>query len=759
MIGYILEIRTGYGFISTDDGKEFFFHNKSLTNCNIRQLQEGDRVEFDIGQGDGQRRDPAINVRKMDQAEPIANLANPGINPNVIFDHFNSDERRIIKSFGKVFYVTSGGGEVKVGNSQYRYFLVKPTEYFVSTFNLNRELVVVFVDYVSFEPRSLDAAFEVYKTINSQLRLDRGCSIIVCHDDAVEEKLTRWLKDNNVSQIVVPFTYRELLENGDISNTVTSRFRKYLFDRDLFAESKPIESEVFFFGRRDLVHDIVSKCKSNTHCGVFGLRRSGKTSVLYAVQNLLRQQNYPTVFIPCESDLSSLDWRSALCSLVHSVYKALGRNESRIQDIQYVIGDTWMFFESDMDAAFRGMSLPTTIMFDEIEAITFGVNQGEDSPNLWMDGVNFYHFWSSLKGYVNKNQHSISILIAGTNPMINEVHFIDRIGKQNPMFRTLTGANQGEYLPSFGQDDTRNMINTLGGYMGVGFDEYCIGRITSNCGGHPYLTRVLCSHINRFIRDNGLSRPITITKAIYDKAASEFWKSSEADSFFMMILNILLVSYPREFETLKVLALQGDGIVSRIQERDSLHHLLGYGLVEINQGNYAIRFDAISDYLRGEFRFERTDLTIKQQKEEINLRINDAEIQLRKLVKNTLLTTQGAEKAKRIVINAMQSHTAITQQDISKAQQMTYNQMFDASVNKVYFSLLQYIIIQNYNLFGYVFEGYDLAIVKAHLKVINEARRCPDHSFSEDAANWSWDKFAEFRKSITWLESVLKSFD
>ena len=239
----------------------------------------------------------------------------------------------------------------------------------------------------------------------------------------------------------------------------------------------------------------------------------------------------------------------------------------------------------------------------------------------------------------------------------------------------------------------------------------------------------------------------------------KFEKSSEAMGFFWMILNILMTSYPKEFNTLKILALEGDKVISQIQDNDALLHLLGYGIIENNQGNYAIRYTTITHFLRGEYRFERQGLNIEEQKQEIQLRINNAEMQLRKLVKNTLQMQYGTSKARELVITAMKSNSAISQRDIDKANKYTYPQLFDASVNKMYFSLLCGIILENLKSFSNIFENCQEKIIKHHLSVINKARRCSDHSFTEKSENWSWKNFTEFRESISWLESILKEFE
>lgn len=43
--------KKGYGFISTDEGKDVFVHHKEIQSDGFRTLREGEEVEFDIAQG------------------------------------------------------------------------------------------------------------------------------------------------------------------------------------------------------------------------------------------------------------------------------------------------------------------------------------------------------------------------------------------------------------------------------------------------------------------------------------------------------------------------------------------------------------------------------------------------------------------------------------------------------------------------------------------------------------------------------------
>jgi CspA family cold shock protein len=41
----------GFGFIKVDNGKDLFFHSKSLQGVEYDELQEGQKVSFKEGQG------------------------------------------------------------------------------------------------------------------------------------------------------------------------------------------------------------------------------------------------------------------------------------------------------------------------------------------------------------------------------------------------------------------------------------------------------------------------------------------------------------------------------------------------------------------------------------------------------------------------------------------------------------------------------------------------------------------------------------
>ncbi|MFM1752661.1 MAG: hypothetical protein RL119_1623 [Actinomycetota bacterium] len=54
----------GYGFISRDDGDDVFVHFSQIQSSGYKTLQEGQKVEFEVGPG--RKGDEARDVRPLD---------------------------------------------------------------------------------------------------------------------------------------------------------------------------------------------------------------------------------------------------------------------------------------------------------------------------------------------------------------------------------------------------------------------------------------------------------------------------------------------------------------------------------------------------------------------------------------------------------------------------------------------------------------------------------------------------------------------
>ena len=67
--------KKGYGFITSNEGKDIFLHISDLQASGIESLQEGEELSFDIGENRGKEK--AVNVKQIGGAEATPSEAEP----------------------------------------------------------------------------------------------------------------------------------------------------------------------------------------------------------------------------------------------------------------------------------------------------------------------------------------------------------------------------------------------------------------------------------------------------------------------------------------------------------------------------------------------------------------------------------------------------------------------------------------------------------------------------------------------------------
>lgn len=654
----------------------------------------------------------------------------PGIHRQFRLDRFEEREQKLIKRLANQWYLTSSGFKLRLASSQYDYFLMKPTPMFSELFNIEREVIVVFSPYPKFEPRSLDA-FDAAEKDLPNLRVESVCKILISDDREIERKVTDMLKTDPEQPIVIPFTYEELLSNYD-DYFLRNRFIAHFYSRDLFAFLSPLKKDLYFFGRSQLLQEIINKHRSGEHTGLFGLRKSGKTSVIYAIERHLSSHNGQFLSIDCESpSIHKLRWYELLEKLVEEYKNKIQSNYIIKKGDRYSEKTAADSFTEDILQIHKLNKLDNLlILFDEIERISPQTASSEH----WRNGSDFIYFWQTLRAFYQRNQNVFTYMVVGTNPSCVEKSVIE--GHENPLFGSIPSI----YLPSFTVDQTREMVRKLGRIMGLTFDPIIFSKLVDDFGGHPFLIRQFCSKIHEMAKG---PRPIKIDKALYEKTMKEF--QITAIDYLAMIVGVLRDWYPDEYDMLRFLAQNDEETFSHLAKDNANYtkHLIGYGLINRSPHGYSFNIEALREYLVQLHKYERLNLTEDEKVAEISARRNQIEKSLRVLVRNTLRASLGKKKAGEAVLSSIpeKRREAIGTSDIDI--------LLARDKSPLFFLDLVQIIKREWDAFKNIFET-EKTKLDIMLEEINFSGRPDAHAKYIDK-----DDFDQLRLYFKKLESIL----
>ncbi len=658
----------------------------------------------------------------------------PGFSPYVTLGHFGPEERVILGHISKEWYVTNSGAQINIGpNSIYRYALIKPLDFFQQMFNIDREMVLLFSPYEHFEPRTLDA-IAVATARHQDLRIERICSVLVSKDKEIEFKLRELLKNDQEAQIIVPFTYSELLETITDPYFFRNRFIRHFYARDLFASESPLRKDLYFFGRTDLVHSLLNRHRSHQVSGLFGLRKTGKTSVIFSIQRAMQKVDGITTFIDCQSPaFHRLRWNHALHYVLQEIRKQNNLTDRLGPIDQYTETKAPLLFEKHLERMSIDLNKRSIMLiFDEIENITPTVS----SSDHWRTGTDFVYFWQSIRSLFQKRADLFSYLLVGTNPLCVE---IPRIGNSdNPIFAQVPL----EYIPGFDVPQTREMVRRLGRIMGLQFDEVIYSRLADDLGGHPYLIRHVCSVVNRLAKKE---RPVRVDKALYEEALIVFLR--DYGEFMEMILSVLKQYFNDEYEMLRLLALGDNETFLSLAHSSPLYtnHLLGYGIIQEVNGRYSFRIETIRRFIESREQYKRLKLSDNEKTAEVSERRNSIEKRLRKLCRMQLVAQLGEASARTTVTSLLGEPRA------SRTAGLSYGDLFDGNKSGIFFTDLIKIINKSWDCFKNIFGTNKDEILK-YLNVINELRIDAHAKSITDA------EFTMFRLCAEKIENLLEEF-
>ncbi len=613
-------------------------------------------------------------------------------------------------------------------DTKYRYALVRPANQMRGLLHSEREVMVVFSDYAEFQSRTLDAFDRILAESDDEFRIEKVARILVSEDPNVARKIKKLFESRPDAPVIIPFHISEL-SLASKSTDIAARIREFTYSRDLFSMSSPLRGDLYFYGRSSLINEICSKLASGENFGLFGLRRSGKTSLVNGVNRALQTRGGAGVVIDCQSPaVHQRRWFELLEHIAQSAKSALKSTAKLSKSEKYSEKDASETFLRDMKSIRKNTRVEfIAFLFDEIERISFGTASSEH----WNTNRDFLHFWQAIRYGFQSPESPFSFLIVGTNP--SSVERIKIFESDNPLF----GNVEKRFIPMFTPDQVSEMVGDLGAIMGVQFDNECKSKLHTDFGGHPFLTRYACSHISQSAKE----RPLEVDRTVYAEGIDKF--STESHTYVESIVGLLRDEYPDEYEMLSYLGVGDHESFCAFADSDPnlYEHLIGYGIVCKGQKSYYFRIGSVENYF--EKKSKPTKLLNQQGRlAEISSKRNALEKSLRSLLKN-VISVQVAKKQRRDRIVSK-----VSPDRRESLQNFNFDDLCSEGQSPLYFDELKTVILGNWSYFENIID-LSKSDFEYHMTAVNKSRS------DAHAKHVSDENFDKWRVSISELMTKL----
>jgi hypothetical protein len=487
--------------------------------------------------------DTINNLRQLKQSFPVV-----------------ADHQETLAALGSHFFY-SVTGRVP-GADSCGYALLRFSGAIESAFGLTREVLFFYSPHRDLQIRTFKAAKQALASLPREVTPDM--MFLWSPDTRLREKLDDWSSGNFLAiPLVLP-------DDGDPIAFI-SLLRDYVFSRDLFYETTPVQGDRFF-GRRRLLQSLRDDIRNQRVAGVFGLRKSGKTSVLSELAQTLSSPR--TLFIL--RDLESLPSPPAdpvpdlLQDLIGDLTTELRQHGLRTQKLTNLPPDpSPSEFKRGFQAVLRKLAeddIKIVLMLDEIEYLTpsdrIDIYEGEMTSVAQLLGT--------LRSLVQENSNFTFLLSGLTSAIIESGRLY---GRPNPLF-SWAKAN---FLAPFERHEADDLARSVGQKMGISIDEGALDALFEATGGHAFLYRHLASNVVNELPVDVFHREIK--KPLVLRTINS-WRRQAAGNMREMLDHIKRY-YPDESYLLEILRDEPESFALFAEDAPlALGHLISLGLVE-----------------------------------------------------------------------------------------------------------------------------------------------------------------------------------
>jgi hypothetical protein len=339
---------------------------------------------------------------------------------------------------------------------------------------------------------------------------------------------------------------RQAQENQSCFKEFAKIVRENVGIDDLYDRTKPIREAGDFYGRVDLLGELFRSVQSHSPVALFGINKVGKTSLLFRLQDVCQSSH--TVGVYADLKQFARDAKYVFASIVRDLSRQVqspGDWESFAQAIES--GSLPLDAAPDKMLELLSQSgevrQPIALLFDEWDYLFPTSPDLDDGFEDWLPFLRALSQIASSPWFVP--------ILAGVDTTSLEVQ--NWKSERNPLLQIFRLRS----ISLFSRSECDEMVLGIGRQMGLDYDNAALGEMYFQSGGHPFVTRRLCSSTWRRLG----RRPGSVAAEAIRNCSAQYVRDATSSMYLEELWQTLMV---RERQILRRIAKQGT------VERDAL---------------------------------------------------------------------------------------------------------------------------------------------------------------------------------------------
>jgi tetratricopeptide (TPR) repeat protein len=348
-------------------------------------------------------------------------------------------------------------------------------------------------------------------------------------------------------------TLKQAIIDLKCADVLEQTLHQWLGQGDLYDIHSPIADAATFFGRGQFINRLTTKIIQRENFGIFGLRKVGKTSLVFQLR-----ENLPTNLI-AYVDLQSIS--SQRCEEIYFRLIEALRREVRVKypdaplpeftltnyDPREQYPTVATDFHNDLlklkQVLERDGKMPhMLLLLDEIELM---IPHGESKGFQGYDG-----FFRQVRGLYQQEGFVLSGVVGADPTLCRAGKWGDR---DNPVFQYYDEV----FLTPLQRHECDQMVQGIGEMMGISYSPASLELIYDESGGHPYVARQLCSRVVNRYKD----RPLEVSDQMVHEGIDDY--IAQRPDYFVGVFRGYLSNEARKI--LEAAALREDDHINRLE--------------------------------------------------------------------------------------------------------------------------------------------------------------------------------------------------